>query len=97
MMKRVFLFLLLILASAFGVAPASAGPFDSWAGLVVAGDSRAHSGAPSEVFDNARQYVAAMDEMAPASPVDVADGALAEEIDKTRLRQRREMRVRQMR
>ena len=50
MMKRVFLFLLLILASAFGVAPASAGPFDSWAALVVAGDSRAHSGDPSEVF-----------------------------------------------
>ena len=36
-------------------APASAGPFDNWAGLVVAGDSRAHSGAPSEVFDNARR------------------------------------------
>src|SRR3954463_6988142 len=35
--------------------PASAGPFDSWAALVVAGDSRAHSGAPSEVFDNARR------------------------------------------
>jgi Peptidase C13 family len=55
MMKRVLLLLLLMFASAFGVAPAYAGPFDSWAALVVAGDSRAHSGAPSEVFDNARR------------------------------------------
>jgi hypothetical protein len=55
MTKRVFLFLLLTFGSAFGVVPASAGPFDSWAALVVAGDSRAHSGAPSEVFDNARR------------------------------------------
>src|ERR1700730_8126389 len=55
MTKRVLLFLLLIFGAAVGVAPASAGPFDSWAALVVAGDSRAHSGAPSEVFDNARR------------------------------------------
>ena len=55
MMNRVFLFLLLISGAAFGVAPASAAPFDNWAALVVAGDSRAHSGAPSEVFDNARR------------------------------------------
>src|SRR5258707_15460769 len=50
-MKRILLFLLLIL----GAAPASAGPFDSWAALVVAGDFRAHDGAPSPVFDNARR------------------------------------------
>lgn len=55
MTKRALLFLLLAFAASFGVAPASAGPFDSWAALVVAGDSRAHSGAPSEVFDNARR------------------------------------------
>src|SRR6476660_6581478 len=55
MAKRVFLFLLLNIVAAFGVAPASAGPFDSWAALVVAGDSRAHSGAESQVFDNARR------------------------------------------
>src|SRR2546430_4254009 len=55
MTKPVFLFLLLNIAAAFGAAPAFAGPFDSWAALVVAGDSRAHSGAPSEVFDNARR------------------------------------------
>jgi Peptidase C13 family len=37
------------------MTPANAGPFDSWAAIVVAGDYRAHSGAPSEVFDNARR------------------------------------------
>jgi hypothetical protein len=35
--------------------PASAGAFDNWAALVVAGDSRAHDGAQSLVFDNARR------------------------------------------
>src|SRR5258706_16125747 len=54
MMKRALLFLMLAFGATFA-APASAGPFDSWAALVVAGDSRAHSGAPSEVFDNARR------------------------------------------
>jgi hypothetical protein len=42
-------------ALSFLAAPASAGPFDNWAALVVAGDSRAHDGAQSEVFDNARR------------------------------------------
>src|SRR5258706_5916622 len=54
MMKRALLFLMLAFGATFA-APASAGPFDNWAALVVAGDSRAHSGAPSEVFDNARR------------------------------------------
>lgn len=31
------------------------GPFSNWAGVVVAGDWHAHSGEPSEVFDNARR------------------------------------------
>jgi hypothetical protein len=34
---------------------ARAGPFADWAAVVVAGDDHAHSGAPSEVFDNARR------------------------------------------
>ncbi len=34
------------------------GPFSSWAAIVVAGDWHAHSGAPSEVFDNARRDLA---------------------------------------
>lgn len=39
--------------------PASAGPYSDWAAIVVAGDWHAHSGAPSEVFDNARRDVSA--------------------------------------
>jgi hypothetical protein len=40
------------------VAPAAAaGPFADWAALVVAGDWHAHSGGPSEAFDNARRDV----------------------------------------
>jgi len=35
--------------------PAFANPFDNWAALVVAGDWHAHSGAASDVFDNARR------------------------------------------
>jgi hypothetical protein len=42
------------------VAPASAqdGAFANWAAVIVAGDWRTHSGAPSEVFDNARRDLA---------------------------------------
>lgn len=41
-------------------APArAAGAFSDWAAIVVAGDWHAHSGAPSEAFDNARRDVAA--------------------------------------
>lgn len=40
------------------VQPAMAGPFDNWAAMVIAGDWHAHSGAPSEVFDNARRDLA---------------------------------------
>jgi hypothetical protein len=36
----------------------AAGPFSDWAAVVVAGDFHAHSGAPSEAFDNARREVA---------------------------------------
>ena len=36
----------------------AAGPFADWAAVVVAGDFHAHSGAPSEAFDNARREVA---------------------------------------
>lgn len=36
---------------------AAAGPFDDWAAVVVAGDWHAHSGGPSEAFDNARYDV----------------------------------------
>jgi hypothetical protein len=36
----------------------AAGEFDDWAAVVVAGDFRAHSGSPTESFDNARRDVA---------------------------------------
>ncbi|MDP3174958.1 MAG: C13 family peptidase [Phenylobacterium sp.] len=35
----------------------AAGPFEDWAAVVVAGDWHAHSGGPSEAFDNARRDV----------------------------------------
>lgn len=48
---------LLILRPASAMAQ-TAGPFSDWAAVVVAGDWHAHSGAPSEVFDNARRDIA---------------------------------------
>jgi hypothetical protein len=50
---RRFLFALGILLA--GCAHAAANQFSNWAVLVVAGDNRAHSGNPSQVFDNARR------------------------------------------
>jgi hypothetical protein len=38
-------------------AGAATSPFAGWAAVVVAGDFHAHSGAPSEAFDNARHDV----------------------------------------
>jgi hypothetical protein len=43
---------------AAGAPAQAAGPFADWAAIVVAGDFHAHSGAPSEAFDNARREVA---------------------------------------
>ncbi len=45
-----------MLAALCGPASA-AGNFSNWAAVVVAGDWHAHSGAPSEVFDNARRDI----------------------------------------
>jgi Peptidase C13 family len=39
-------------------APAFAAGFSDWAVVLVAGDDHAHSGAPSQVFDNARRDLA---------------------------------------
>src|ERR1051326_9530375 len=58
MMSRAIFASLAILTAMFA-SPAGAGPFDDWAALVVAGDSRAHSGAESQVFDNARRDLVA--------------------------------------
>ncbi len=60
MNARLALVLILAWSAAFGLAfpcAAQAGPFGDWAAIVVAGDWHAHSGAPSEVFDNARHDV----------------------------------------
>jgi hypothetical protein len=43
---------------AAGAASAATDPFANWAAIFVAGDWRAHSGRPSEVFDNARRDLA---------------------------------------
>lgn len=57
-MRLVFL-LAAILAASYPVSSAlAANGFSDWAAVVVAGDSHAHSGAPSEVFDNARRDIA---------------------------------------
>src|SRR5258708_20480978 len=50
--------LALLLASLVAARAAVAGGFDSWAAVVVAGDAHAHSGEPSEVFDNGRRDIA---------------------------------------
>jgi len=49
----------IVVAALFFMAPAAfANGFDSWAAVIVAGDAHAHSGAPSEVFDNGRRDIA---------------------------------------
>ncbi|HEY4265191.1 MAG TPA: C13 family peptidase [Micropepsaceae bacterium] len=55
MLARVFLVVLAAALSLLAAPASAAGPFDNWAALVVAGDFRAHDGAPSPVFDNARR------------------------------------------
>jgi len=52
------------LVASRGAAPPPTAPppktiFNDWAAIVVAGDWRAHSGGPTEAFDNARRDVAA--------------------------------------
>ena len=55
-----FAFLIAALAAFCAGSPAlAAGAFGDWAAIVVAADYRAHSGADSEVFDNARRDIAA--------------------------------------
>lgn len=44
-------------APAHAEAPAAPNPFKTWAAVVVAGDWHAHSGGPTEAFDNARRDV----------------------------------------
>jgi Peptidase C13 family len=53
-MKRVLLGLMLCLLA----LPASAADFSKWAVVIIAGDDHSHSGAHSQVFDNARRDLA---------------------------------------
>jgi hypothetical protein len=59
-MRGVSAFVVLTVLLAFAAQPArAASPFAAWAVIIVAGDDHAHSGAHSEVFDNARRDLAA--------------------------------------
>ena len=72
--------LLLVLLS----APARAqqgGPFSDWAAVVVAGDWHAHSGGPSEAFDNARRDVSSALERAGFAPAAAAELAGRFDVD----------------
>jgi hypothetical protein len=52
-------------------ADAASSPFANWAAVVIAGDWHAHSGGPSEAFDNARRDVAKALEAAGFAPQNV--------------------------
>jgi hypothetical protein len=55
-MRRLSALVILAALLLFADQPARAGsPFAGWAAIIVAGDDHAHSGAHSEVFDNARR------------------------------------------
>ena len=54
---RIWAALLAGLALAISSCAQAASPFQDWAAVVVAGDWHAHSGGPSEAFDNARRDV----------------------------------------
>ena len=54
-MKRLLVLLGFLLLPANLSAHASAVDFSKWAVLIVAGDNRAQSGGPTQVFDNARK------------------------------------------
>jgi hypothetical protein len=55
--RRIWLSLVAGLALMFPPVAWAASPFQEWAAVVVAGDWHAHSGGPSEAFDNARRDV----------------------------------------
>lgn len=57
-MIRVICIAMAMLFAAFVQSADAAPGFSDWAAIVVAGDWHAHSGAPSEVFDNARRDIA---------------------------------------
>lgn len=56
---RLSSFLVAALLATLVAEPASAAGLSDWAAVVVAGDWHSHSGAPSQVFDNARRDISA--------------------------------------
>lgn len=54
-------------------AAAADGPFHDWVAVVIAGDWHAHSGGPSEAFDNARHDVSLALERAGFQPANVRE------------------------
>ena len=60
-----------VLWLAAAVPAQAASPFADWSAVVVAGDWHAHSGGPSEAFDNARRDVAQMFEQAGFDPANL--------------------------
>jgi hypothetical protein len=74
--KAPALFLLLATAALLtlglgGAGGARAGAFSDWAAVLVAGDFHAHSGGPSEAFDNARRDMTRELEAAGFSPANI--------------------------
>jgi len=70
------LLVLLLVLAVFPGAPSralAAGAFSDWAGVVIAGDFHAHSGATSEAFDNARRDVAHAFEAAGFEPANLRE------------------------
>ncbi|MGZ5923726.1 MAG: C13 family peptidase [Rhizomicrobium sp.] len=56
---RIVSLLVAALVGTLFAAPAGAAGLADWAAIVVAGDWHSHSGAPSQVFDNARRDISA--------------------------------------
>ena len=71
-MGRLLGLIVAVAVLALGGGPArAASPFGNWAAIFVAADNHAHSGAPSEVFDNARRDLATAFVRAGFSPGNV--------------------------
>jgi Peptidase C13 family len=70
--RRLLRLALLIGLMWLAAAPAASGsPFSDWSWVVVAGDWHAHSGGPSEAFDNTRRDVIAAFEQAGFDPANL--------------------------
>ena len=80
--SRVWALLIALMGFAALAAPAAASPFGDWAAIVVAGDWHAHSGAPSEAFDNARRDVTQAFEQAGFDPINLRQFSVRPELYK---------------